>query len=324
MWSIRLFNFDFYFIFYNFILYSFFGWVYESCFVSIQHKTLTNRGFLNGPIIPLYGSGATIVYLLLAPVQENSVYVFVGGMCIATILEYVTSYVMEKLFHAKWWDYSDMKFNFHGRICLVASLFWGFLSILMTEVLQPPINFLISRFPRKQAEIAGYFIIIIFIADLTSTVIATVQIDRKLSRLQKIREDLSAYLENRQRDDTKISLSDRLEKTEFFEWSEQFKTALEERIASFEQLREANALKKKSYHEETKQRILRFKAEYGFELKHRNFIQKRLLKAFPTLTSTNREGALKDFRSRILKKNNDAKKIDDIETMEHDSSDTDC
>lgn len=303
MWNIRLFNFDLYFIFYNFILYSFFGWIYESCFVSLKNKTLTNRGFLNGPIIPLYGSGATIVYLLLAPVQENSVYVFVGGMCIATILEYITSYAMEKLFHAKWWDYSDMKFNFRGRICLLASLFWGFLSILMTEILQPPITYLISHFPRKQAEIAGYFILIIFVADLTSTVVATIQIDRKLSRLQRIREDLSAYLENRQNGDTKISLSNKLEKTEFSEWSEQFRAALEERIASFEQLREAkDALKKKSYHEETKQRILHFKEEYGFELKRRNFIQKRLLKAFPTLTSKDRERALKDFRERILKK----------------------
>ena len=93
MWTWKICNFELYFLFYNFMLYSFFGWIYESTFVSVKNRTLVNRGFLNGPVIPIYGAGATIVYMFLAPIQDRASYVFVGGMLIATILEYITSYV---------------------------------------------------------------------------------------------------------------------------------------------------------------------------------------------------------------------------------------
>lgn len=155
MWEARFFGFEFYFLVYNFFLYSFCGWIYESTLVSIQHKTWVNRGFLNGPIVPIYGAGATAVYLFLSGIPDEPVLIFVIGMLVATVLEYLTSYVMEKLFHAKWWDYSNYKYHFQGRICLLASLLWGFLSLLMMDVLQPFMNSVIASIPRRAGEIAA-------------------------------------------------------------------------------------------------------------------------------------------------------------------------
>lgn len=117
---------DFYHILWFFIIYCMAGWIWESCFCSIKAKKWINRGFLLGPYIPIYGCGALSVYLLLYPAQEHLLAVFTGGMILASILEFFTSWIMEKLFAATWWDYSKEKFNIQGRICLKASLLWGF------------------------------------------------------------------------------------------------------------------------------------------------------------------------------------------------------
>ncbi len=107
--------------------FSFFGWIYESTFVSIRDRKLINRGFLTGPLLPLYGTGATLVYVTLRPLEAHPSLLFISGMAIATITEYIVALLLEKLTHAKWWDYSNEPYNFQGRVALIPSLFWGFL-----------------------------------------------------------------------------------------------------------------------------------------------------------------------------------------------------
>lgn len=102
-----------------FFIYSFLGWTVESIGCSIASKRTINRGFLNGPICPVYGFGAVIVISLLGRFN-NVVIVFLLGMILTTILEYFTGFILETLFHAKWWDYSDRKFNIKGRVCLMS------------------------------------------------------------------------------------------------------------------------------------------------------------------------------------------------------------
>ena len=118
MWDIRILGVDLYHVLFWLILYSFMGWIWESCYVSIKEKKLVNRGFVTGPVCTIYGVGAMSVYLVLRPLQDHGLWLFLGGIVLATILEYVTSWVMEKLFHTSWWDYSERPFNLHGRICL--------------------------------------------------------------------------------------------------------------------------------------------------------------------------------------------------------------
>ena len=107
-----------------FLFYSFCGWVYESILVSILERRPVNRGFLNGPLCPIYGAGAVGAVVVLGQVH-NPLVVFLLSMVGASILEYVTSWVMEALFHARWWDYSDYKFNLNGRICLLGAFVFG-------------------------------------------------------------------------------------------------------------------------------------------------------------------------------------------------------
>jgi len=126
-----------------FYLYCFFGWVFESAYVSVQKRRFVNRGFLHMPMLPLYGTGAVMMLWVSLPVKDNLILVYLSGVVAATILEYVTGCLMEWLFKVKYWDYSDQKYNLNGYICLSSSIAWGFLTILMTEVIHRPIERLV-------------------------------------------------------------------------------------------------------------------------------------------------------------------------------------
>jgi len=122
-----------------FMIYSFFGWFIESTLVSISKKKLVNRGFLNGPILPLYGFGSIVMLLSTLWIKDNIVFVYIFGTIAATCLEYFTGATMEAMLHIKYWDYSDKKFNLHGYICLKSSLFWGILTVFLVEVIHKPV-----------------------------------------------------------------------------------------------------------------------------------------------------------------------------------------
>lgn len=123
-----------------FFLYSFLGWVWESCYVSLRQGRWVNRGFLNGPLLPIYGFGAVAILLFTLPVAANPLLVFLMGMTGATLLEYVTGWTMERLFHVRYWDYSMYRFNLNGYICLPASLCWGAFSLVMLRLIHPVVS----------------------------------------------------------------------------------------------------------------------------------------------------------------------------------------
>ena len=107
MWDLSVLGIDFYHLINWFIIYSFFGWVWETCYVSVKSGKYVNRGFINGPFCTIYGCGAVSVYAILRPVSGNLLWLYVGGVVVATALEYVTAVLMESIFHTSWWDYSD-------------------------------------------------------------------------------------------------------------------------------------------------------------------------------------------------------------------------
>ena len=124
-----------------FYIYCFFGWCFESTYVSVfcLHRWV-NRGFLTGPALPLYGSGALVILLATSPVRGSVWLTGLVGMAACTLLEYVTGVAMEAIFKVRYWDYSDKRFNFQGHICLQSSLAWGVLSVLVVNVIHPPIQ----------------------------------------------------------------------------------------------------------------------------------------------------------------------------------------
>lgn len=129
--SFEILGVDLYHILSWFIVYSFMGWIWESCYVSAKSKKWVNRGFVSGPFVTIYGVGAVTVYVILRPVAGNILELYFAGVAVATILEYVTGVLMEAIFHTNWWDYSDKKFNFQGKICLGSSVAWGFFTLIL-------------------------------------------------------------------------------------------------------------------------------------------------------------------------------------------------
>ena len=173
-----------------FYIYCFFGWCIESTYVSVRKKHFVNRGFLRLPMIPIYGSGAVIMLFVSIPFRFSLPLVFISGMIGASALEYVTGYVMERLFKVKYWDYSNNKFQLHGYICLGTSLAWGFLTIALTEFIHEPVE-------RFVLSLNHYFLLgavgavsVLFVADAIGSVKAALDLGKVLESMTRIRQEL--------------------------------------------------------------------------------------------------------------------------------------
>lgn len=151
--------------FFIFLIYSFIGWLMETILVLITTKKLVDRGFLIGPYCPIYGFGCLLMIKFLTPVKNNIVLLFILAILICGTLEYFTSYIMEKLFKARWWDYSTKKFNINGRVCLETLLPFGILGTFIMYVATPFFVGLINQIPQTISFILSIVLIILFIID---------------------------------------------------------------------------------------------------------------------------------------------------------------
>ena len=149
----------------TFFIYGFAGWIWESCYVSLKKRKWINRGFLKGPLLPIYGSGAIVVLVSTIMVQNNTFLIFIIGMIAATVLEYITGELMESIFHVRYWDYSNKPFNINGHICLLSSLAWGIFSVLLVKIANPKIANLVVMIPNQVSEIIAYLATIFITVD---------------------------------------------------------------------------------------------------------------------------------------------------------------
>lgn len=173
-----------------FYLYCFLGWCFESTYVSIHEKRLVNRGFLRGPVIPIYGAGGIMMLLLSAVFTGQYIAMFFMGMLCATVLEYVTGVVMEKLFKVRYWDYSDQKLNFQGYICLSSTIAWGVLTVLFTGVINRPMEYLILLPDTTALGVAVICISAVFLFDVGASVRAALDLAEALEKFAQARRDL--------------------------------------------------------------------------------------------------------------------------------------
>ena len=173
-----------------FFCYSFCGWIWECCYVSARKRQWVNRGFLRGPLLPIYGTGAVIILLAVIPVRENPALVFLLGMLAATALEYVTGAAMEALFKVRYWDYSKQPCNLHGYICLTSSVAWGFFSILLVRFLHPPVEDLILALPGFLTDALACVLTVVTTADAVRSFQAAMDLREVLTRLTEENEDL--------------------------------------------------------------------------------------------------------------------------------------
>lgn len=188
----------------SFFVYAICGWIWESLLLPITLKKhpVHNSGFLNGPVIPIYGVGAIVVYLLFKE-ETNPLSVFLSGAVVATTIEYLTGWALEKIYHRRWWDYSTMKFNVHGRICLAGFLCFGVFSLVDVKVTEPLLIELFSRINIRILEVASCLLVVLFIADIITTVVSLLHLEEHIASIEEnfrehaleIRENLDIDVE---------------------------------------------------------------------------------------------------------------------------------
>ena len=183
-----------------FILYSFLGWLMEVICKLFELKKFVNRGFLIGPICPIYGYGVLGILLLIGNDKSDFLSIFLKSILICSVLEYLTSYVMEKLFHARWWDYSKRKFNINGRICLETMIPFGILGTIVVYFINPLFLKLINVFSPLFRTILTIIILIIYIVDniISFNVMAKVKAEIKRQRTDNtelIKKNIIEWLE---------------------------------------------------------------------------------------------------------------------------------
>ena len=173
-----------------FYLYCFLGWCFESTYVSVKSKKLVNRGFMGGPFLPLYGSGAIMMLVVSAPFRDNLLLTYLAGVVGATALEYITGVTMEALFKVRYWDYSNQRFNYKGHICLSSSVAWGFLTILMTRVIHRPIEQFVLAIPGLVLLCLTAVLTIYIAVDFTLAFKAALELRDILARMQRIKDEV--------------------------------------------------------------------------------------------------------------------------------------
>lgn len=189
-----------------FFLYSFCGWLMETVLCSVQERRFVNRGFLNGPLCPIYGSGILLMLIFLIPVRDSVdnwfqalAVVFLAGAALASAVEYVTSWAMEKLFHARWWDYSHIKYNVNGRICLSISVCWGGLATAFLYIVQPQFERLVSWLADVNGALPAILAATLsglFLVDGIISVKVARRIGNKLEQLDKWMNMIGEFVES--------------------------------------------------------------------------------------------------------------------------------
>lgn len=240
-----------------FIIYAFLGWCSEVAFAAVNKGKFVNRGFLNGPVCPIYGVGMLIVVLCLWSLRDRPLLLFLGSALLTTALEFVTGFVLERFFHDKWWDYSDMPFNIKGYVCLKFTILWGLAASFIIGAIHRFIYMLIEKTPFVLGVILLAVFSAAFIADFTVTLTALVKLPKKLKAMAEAERALRA-------------VSDKIGEN------------ISDTTIAAKEKGEALA-------EENKPRFEELKAEYEKKKKElsamleRNFVQRRIFKAFPNL-----------------------------------------
>ena len=254
------------FIFLLLMTYSVLGWCGEMVYCSIgQRKLCEKRGFLNGPICPIYGHGALVVLFCLDGGCESPVLTFFLGAVLTSIVEYVTSFVMEKLFHMRWWDYSRYKFHINGRVCLLNSTLFGLASVFLCHFANPPIaGWLAHLFTAGLAVPLALVLTGVYLADIVLSVRSAIQIGSRLAKLHAIHDELSAKLEELKQEPQQAIEAQR--------------QRLEARMAAARQTAEQ-----------------KLHALYA----RQDFFERRLLHSFPTLRSAHHPEALTKLKEYL-------------------------
>ncbi|MFB8885884.1 hypothetical protein ACFEZK_09535 [Clostridioides difficile] len=274
----------FYIQFLYFVIYSFIGWCCETTYCSVLQKQFVNRGFLNGPFCPIYRFGALAIVATLTPFVHNIPLLFLFSIIITSIMEYCTSFILEKIFNMTWWDYSKHKFNIHGRVCLENSLMFGVLSLIVMLIVHPIVVDFINSISKNVLFIFAISIEIYFVLDLVITVHTILQLNGKLKQINLIIKELKDKKEY-----YKLITQETIEN--------KLESLIENRLDTLEDRFEI--LKEKENYRYAKNRIDELKNKLNTLLSNHKLLHRRIIKAFPNISSNKHTDILNKIKENI-------------------------
>lgn len=286
-----------------FYFYCFCGWCFESAYVSLKSRKPVNRGFMKGPFLPLYGSGAIMMLVVSKPFLGHWWAVYIAGCIGATLLEYVTGVVMEALFKVRYWDYSNQSFNFQGQVCLSSTLAWGGLTLLMNYVIHKPIEKLVLGIAADILSVATILLTMYIACDFALSFKEALDLRDILVRMEKAKEEL---LRLQKRLDVMLAVAGEewSEKKEAF--SEKFKT--EEIKAGIEKrlnvMKELLGRKPEEYSQDTRDELLDLHAQYKINVEkeeHRSMFYHRI-RNNPSMSSRRYKEALEELKKKAAQR----------------------
>ena len=293
------------------LVYSFLGWCCEVAFAAVRRGIFVNRGFLNGPVCPIYGFGVLIVLLVLEPVKDNLALLFFGSMVLTSALEFFIGFIMEQFFHDKWWDYSENPFNIQGYICLEFSLVWGAACVLVVDVIHPMIFKLICAIPEKLSLWLMVFFTAVLISDAVITLWNMLKLPKRLRAIDELEKAMTA-VSDAIGEKVYESVEHSKERSEAFdekhpELAERRKEAFEDVL---EKRREINR-EVKAREDESLEALRARKAELEAKLealRKPNIISERIAMAYPKLSEGRHYGRqIARIRERRAQRKNGGK-----------------
>lgn len=292
-----------------FFFYCFFGWCFESTYVSLKSKKFVNRGFIRGPFLPIYGSGALMMLIVSMPFRDSLVLTYLAGCVGATVLEYVTGVTMEALFKVRYWDYSQNRFNFQGHICLGSSLAWGVLTILMTHLVHKPVEELAFRLPEGVLTTVTMLVTIYFVVDFTLSFRAALDLRDVLVRMEQAKKELERM---QRRLDVIIALNEeekeqkkKEREEELAETLEGFAVRRDELIESIEErfVKIREALPGSEFLLEKREELLELRSRFRMYMEKQertqfvsDFIKRGMIKGNPMMVSRRFSDALEELK----------------------------
>ncbi|GFI69328.1 hypothetical protein IMSAG249_01149 [Lachnospiraceae bacterium] len=283
-----------------FYFYCFFGWIFESTYVSAKSRKFVNRGFMRGPFLPIYGSGAIMMLVVSMPFQDNILLTYIAGCIGATALELATGVIMEALFKVRYWDYSSQKFNYKGHICLSSTIAWGFLTILMTGFVHRGVEKVILTIPYMAVTVITMAVTVYIIIDFTLSFKAAMDLRDILIGLEKAKEEMERI---QKRLDVIIAVVNDERETYRQERNMRIDELMENIEGTFSSLKERIKVSPSDFMEEVREEIAELRSRYSIEKEHRrqfrrlkDFYQRSIIKGNPTMYSKRFGEALEELK----------------------------
>lgn len=269
-----------------FLIYAFLGWCAEVAYAAFRTGDFVNRGFLNGPVCPIYGCGVLVVVVVLNPLKESLLLLFCGSVILTSVIELITGFIMEKLFHNKWWDYSDRRFNICGYVCLLFSVLWGVGCVFILKAVHPAVYRLIRLMPKLAGSIVLIVLCLAFVVDLVITVASILKFNERLKLLDEIAEKMKV-ISNEIGENIYEGVTVAVEK------GGEMKENMDMKAAEIKENMDIKAAEIKDVLFEKKAEKAKLQQEYNHLMAENvSFGMKRLMRAFPRMKSNSYQESL--------------------------------